>query len=108
MVHHSKAEVLKSLSRIESFFIPGCLADKRNEIIRLREAGDTMLFEGGVKWSVTLPDYDKKLRGESESLDNAFGDMAACLVFLAKNHNDGAQVLCAIELADNESGKDKT
>jgi hypothetical protein len=93
-------ELNESLARVEAVFMPGRLGDRRDEMRRLREAGDTMFFSGGVRWSVFLTDYDKKLRGESESLDAAFGDMSSCLSFLASDHGEETQVVCAVEAGE--------
>jgi len=86
-----------SLAKVESVFIPGRLCDRRDEMLHLRESGDTMFFTGGIRWSVLLPDHDKRLKGESESLDAAFGDMSNCLAFLAADHGEETQVVCAVE-----------
>jgi hypothetical protein len=98
-------EMQKSLSKIEALFVQGRLSDRRDEMLRLRESGDTMFFSGGIKWSVLLPDYDKRLKGESESLDAAFGDMSNCLSFLASDHGEDAQVICAVEASSGETGE---
>jgi hypothetical protein len=98
-------EMQESLARVEAVFIPGRLCDRRDEMLRLRESGDTMFFSGGIRWSVLLPDYDKKLKGESESLDAAFGDMSSCLSFLAGDHGEDAQVVCAVEASPEEAGE---
>lgn len=104
---HSKhqKDMNESLVKIESVFVPGQLRDKREEIIHLRENGDTMLFSGEVKWSVTLPDDDKRLNGHSESLDDAFGDMSNCLNFLANDYAEDTQVICSIEHAAEPRGE---
>lgn len=78
--------------------------EKRDELIRLRVEGHTMLFDGGVTWSVTLSDYDKRLDGYSESLDSAFATMASCLTFLAESHEGSTTVICAIEIAQEAPG----
>jgi hypothetical protein len=98
-----KEEMKDVLSRVEAVFAPGRLSDRRDEMRLLREAGHTTLFAGGVKWSVLLPDFDKKLRGESESLDAAFDDMSNCLSFLAQDHGEDTQVVCAIEVSATEN-----
>jgi hypothetical protein len=94
---HSK-EMQDSLLRVEGIFVPGRICDRRDEMRLLRESGATRLFSGGVKWSVTLPDFDLRLKGESESLDAAFADMSNCLEFLASSHGEDAMVECAVEM----------
>ncbi|MBU6474984.1 MAG: hypothetical protein KGL10_06325 [Alphaproteobacteria bacterium] len=89
----------ESLQQVEAVFTPGRLRDKCDEMRRLRETGATRLFEGAVRWSVMLTDHDKRLRGESESLDAAFGDMARCLDLLADDHGEETPVVCAIAQA---------
>lgn len=91
-------EINRSLNRVGALFMPGFLANKRNDMIRLRENGDTMFFEGEVSWHVQLPDHDKQLSGQSPSLDAALGDMTACLDMLADAHEENStQVICSIE-----------
>jgi hypothetical protein len=101
----SKKEMQESLSKIGAVFVQGRLCDRRDEMLQLRQAGDTRFFSGGVKWSVTLPDDDKRLKGESESLDAAFGDMSNCLSFLAIDHGEDVQVICAVEASAREAGE---
>ncbi|MEZ0225182.1 MAG: hypothetical protein ACAH83_11555 [Alphaproteobacteria bacterium] len=96
-------EMKDVLSRLEAIFVPGRLCDRRDEMRLLRETGHTMLFAGGVKWSVLLPDFDKKLRGESESLDAAFDDMSNCLSFLAQDHGDDTRVVCSVEVSATDN-----
>ena len=92
-------QLSESLSRVEAIFAPGHLGEKRDEMRQLRESGDTRFFEGGVRWSVLLDDFDKRMRGESESLDTAFGDMANCLDVLARDHGEETTVICSVEPA---------
>lgn len=101
----TQAEMSESLARVEAIFMPGRLEDKCEEISRVRASGDSMYFEGEVRWNVFLPEEDKRLRGESESLDCALGDMAACMVFLKENHDGETEVVCAVELSG--TGKDQ-
>ena len=100
-----KQEMQETLARVESIFIPGRLCDRRDEMLRLQQSGNAMLFTGGIQWSVLLTDYDKRLRGESESLDDAFGDMSRCLAFLANDHGEDTQVLCAVNASPKETGE---
>ena len=100
-----KNEIETSLARVQAVFIPGRLDDRRDEMRKLRETGDTMFFTGDVRWSVFLTDYDKRLKGESESLDSAFGDMSECLAFLANDHKEDTQVVCAVEAAPKQTGE---
>jgi hypothetical protein len=99
-------EMQESLSRIEAVFIPGRLSDKRDDMRRLQETGDTMLFAGGVQWSIDFIDYDQRLKGESESLNTAFGDMSACLAAMAKDHGEETQVICAVEASPEATGEE--
>ena len=99
MSEQIQKQMAESLSKIEAVFAPGILGDKRDEMRHLRETGDTQFFSGGVRWSVLLDDFDKRLKGESESLDTAFGDMANCLDLLAQDHGEDATVICAVEPA---------
>ncbi len=92
-------QMTDSLSKIEAVFAPGFLGDKRDDMRALRESGDTRFFEGGVRWSVLLNDFDKRMKGESESLDAAFGDMASCLDLLALGHGEETTVICSVEPA---------
>jgi hypothetical protein len=80
--------------------MPGRLSDKSAEIAAVRRAGDSMLFDGAVAWTILLPEEDKRMRGASESLDAALADMHACLKYLACDHDDGSEVICAVELAE--------
>jgi hypothetical protein len=91
-----KDQLQEAVSRVEAVFIPGRLRDKRDDMRRLLETGDALLFDGDVRWSVMLMEHDKRLDGESESMGAAFGDMAACLSFLAAGHGDDALVMCAV------------
>ncbi len=99
MSEQIQKQMAESLSRIEAVFAPGFAGDKRDEMRALRDSGDTRFFEGGVRWSVLLDEADKRLKGESESLDTAFGDMASCLDLLARDHGEDATVICAVEPA---------
>ena len=105
MIAEPKNELQKPLTRVEAVFIPGRLCDRREEMLRLQESGDTMLFTGGIQWSLSLTDYDKRLKGESESLDDAFGDMSRCLAFLASNHGEDTQVICAVKASPVKTGE---
>lgn len=99
MSDSSQKQMADSLSRIEAVFAPGALADKLDAMQRLRQSGDTQFFTGGVRWAVLLEDFDKRIKGEAESLDSAFGDMANCLAHLAADHGEETPVLCSVEPA---------
>jgi hypothetical protein len=100
-----KDEMQNSLTRIEAVFVPGRLGDRREEMLNLQASGDTLLFSGGLTWSVTLVEFDKRLSGESESLDAAFGDMAAALSLWEREHGAEAEVQCAVEISPEQGGQ---
>ena len=104
MINNIEKETQESLARVEAVFVPGRLGDRRDEMLLLQESGDTMLFTGGIAWSVFLTDYDKRLKGASESLDAAFGDMSRCLAFLAHDHGEDTQVVCAVQASPEVIG----
>lgn len=97
-----KDEMQSSLARVETVFRPGRLGDKREEMRSLQATGDSMLFTGSLAWSLLLVDFDKKLTGESESLDAAFSDMAAALAVWERQHGADVEVRCAV--ASSEAG----
>lgn len=100
-----KKRLDETLERVEAFFLPGRLGDKQQEISLLRKNGDTMLFDGEVSWSIYLPGEYKRLCGSSESLDDAFADMRACLSFLGEDYDpETTDVICALE-SGREDGR---
>ncbi len=84
------------LNKIEMIFEAGRLCDKRDEMLQLMDEGETMVFSGNLCWSIFLAEYDKKIIGESESLDDAFWDMTACLSYLSLEHGEETEVLCSV------------
>jgi hypothetical protein len=92
----------QSLEKVRAFFAPGTIGGKCREIEALRAAGDTMFFDGAVRWRVLVTDNDLAVKGVSESLDAAFLDMLNSLHFLLKTHDADAPVSCAAELAGGE------
>ena len=105
MTKYAQAAMEESVIKVESVFIPGRLRDKRDKMLRLQESGDTMFFNGEVAWSVLLTNYDKKINGESESLDAAFRDMISCLGFLENDHEEDTEVICAAVPVPENRGK---
>ncbi len=89
-----------TLARVQAAFTPGALGAKRDELARLREYGDTMLFEGAVDWTIFLTDTDRRMSGGSENLDAAVADLIACLDHLAQDTDLAAEILIGVQLAE--------
>lgn len=89
-----------SVEKVWAFFTPGTLSDKCREIATLRGAGNTPLFEGEIRWRVTLLAEGKALKGTAESLDLACSDIQSCLKSLSGEHTGETEIDCSIEPAD--------
>lgn len=96
-----------TLARIEAAFEPGTLAAKREELMRLRENGDTMLFDGAVDWALILTNSERHMSGYAMSLDEAFEDIISCLDHMAPDEGADSEVVCAVSQAgDSEDEAD--
>lgn len=93
----SQEELSKiALLKMQAFFVSGALGAKRDEAQALVYAGDSIPFEGGVRWSIVLQEADKRLRGESESLDQALSDMIAVMTLLLETHAPDDTIVCEV------------
>lgn len=90
----------ESLHRVQAFFTAGTLGQKAQDAADLRARGDGNFFDGGVQWSLTVPEADKRLSGESESMDAALADIRSALLMLAGEHGEAAAVECGVRGAD--------
>jgi hypothetical protein len=88
---------IDSVEKVWAFFAPGILSDKCREIAALRGAGDTLFFEGAIRWRVTLLAEDKTMKGRAKSLDCACCDILECLTFLSGTYAADTVVECSIE-----------
>lgn len=95
------ALVAETLARIEVAFAPGTVAAKKSELERLRNSGDTLLFDGAVDWALILGDGERRMSGYAQNLDEAFEDMIACLAQAQTSDGDDGEVICAVSNADD-------
>ena len=93
----SAKKVQTALNDISSVLRAAALGAKRDEMLRLQAIGDTTLFEGAVVWNIILPTTNKRMRGDAQSLDDAFTDMIASLTFLSSTCGDDIEVICHID-----------
>lgn len=94
-----RSDSAKSLARVEAVFTPAALGAKRQQLADLCAAGDSLLFDGAVDWSLYLVRTDRRLKGHAPSLDDAFTDMIATLDYLIGT-GEGGDVACTIALPD--------
>jgi len=99
MTEELKKQMEESLSAVKSAFILRPLSEQIDKILEIQSSGAGIFFSGEVMWHVSLPEYDKLLKGHSESLNSAFSDMSRCLSSLLENHDKKTQVLCSVELS---------
>jgi hypothetical protein len=83
--------------KIEQILTPGSLRAKHEQISLFMAGGYSMLYSGDVDWKLSLPEEDKILKGNAESLDEAFSQIKGIIEEILKNTNPATKVALVIK-----------
>jgi len=84
-----------AMSQLEEILKPDSLDNKLLQIRLFQVNGNSMLFSGGVAWHLHIDAQDKKLKGISDSVDDAMSEITA---ILEDNQNAQGNVSLALEI----------
>jgi hypothetical protein len=82
-----------ALKNVGAALAPGKLSEKIAEFEDIIACGDSALFDGEVSWTVMLREASLRVKGSSESVDEAFAQMCAVMKRLLDEHGDEDEVL---------------
>ena len=85
------------LKKVEAILAPGTLGEKYDEIGVFCGAGYSIMFHGAVNWRLSLPRQDKNLKGDAESLDEAFSQIHSLLAEMLRDNDPASPVTLSVK-----------
>jgi hypothetical protein len=85
------------LKQVEQILTPGTLEQKREQISLFLANGNSTQFAGDVFWKVTMPDDDRVMKGDAESIDEAMSIIKGVIEELIQKTGPAAKVAVSVK-----------
>jgi hypothetical protein len=85
------------LKQVEQILTPGTLEQKLEQISLFLAGGNSTQFTGDVNWKVTLPDDDRAMKGDAESIDEAMTMIKGVIEELIERTGPAAKVAVSVK-----------
>lgn len=85
------------LKQVEQILTPGTLEQKHEQISLFLTSGNSVQFTGDLFWKVTLPDDDRAMKGDAESLDEAMTMIKGVIEELIERTGPAAKVAVSVK-----------